>query len=900
MTPATLIETDTGDPPRLPSSPVSDDSVCFDSLVQDSSDPNDTDDEYDHSWLNESSDDDEDDEIRDGNADVYDPNDTGKGDDINESDEEADEAKVASSLAMPEEDLRVAKACTDANKAFSATQDSGTPLKRTTHRINESGNSDHIKEVLLDELGPMNTVPRVDILRWISPAYEDLAEESRINEFLRESGEYHKGRWRCIPKNPKLEKVLYDPVCDLWNAILDEFMPARREDMRRAVATDRVKIKHHAIHASSPDICIEASGPSFTLVSGEMIGFSNIAAFIDAKLETDASNCQAHMVQLGGYARQTFIQQPNRMFVRCLIMTQHRARLFHFDRSGVQYTPLFNYHARPRLFVRIVLGLSSLDERRLGLDPSFQWIIGPQGVKLGGTLETVRDDGSVITYDLDMEEDIFDRTSIRGRGTVCWPVRDRETGERVLVKDYWMSEGRTPEYELLQKVRYTPGLCHLISHEEGRPETKDFRGDLSALRAVIFHNRKSIRIIIKFYGTSVDNFKSPEEMLAALRDAIQAHQTLYTMGILHRDITFNNILIGIRGFESEDGERGVLIDLDMAIENVRPILDICKDFRSGTTMFQPIMVTKFFDLSHLQLGKEMIPAQDYLDDLESIFWILVFLLFFYKPNGEKVPHHALHDMIWRFEDAAYSYKEKTSFLNNKSNLYLAQRAIHPDWHASCFQLFRKLYERFDSIHQAKEVAFFEIKNPLPNGTVPNRFSDLLEDVNGNYSYIIELFDDALKAVVDAKKEALIAALNDADAPSSPAVSEPAPVVSTPRKPRTRALRRDSPLVALSLTQRTPKRTRNSNPEAGPSNGGIEDLQSPRRPKRRCGVPGPSRLSQAESFENDVDSDDGDMPDESPTRRLPKRRCIAGPSNLQPQAEPVEDDDMEEDEQEDDF
>ena len=57
------------------------------------------------------------------------------------------------------------------------------------------------------------------------------------------------------------------------------------------------------------------------------------------------------------------------------------------------------------------------------------------------------------------------------------------------------------------------------------------------------------------------------------------------MGILHRDITFNNILIGIKGFESEDGERGVLIDLDMAIENVRPILDICKDFRTVSAFF---------------------------------------------------------------------------------------------------------------------------------------------------------------------------------------------------------------------------------------------------------------------------------------------------------------------------
>jgi hypothetical protein len=216
-----------------------------------------------------------------------------------------------------------------------------------------------------------------------------------------------------------------------------------------------------------------------------------------------------------------FIQQPNRMFVRCLIITEHRARLFHFDRSGVQYSPLFNYHDRPSVFIRLVLGLSSTDESLVGLDKSFQWVTGPQGVKIGGILETVRDDKSVIRYDLDMKEDIFNRTSIRGRGTVCWPVKDRETGERFLVKDYWMSEGRTPEYELLEEVKNTPGLCHMISHEEGRAETKNFRGDPSALKKGQFHNRKSIRITIKFYGTSIDNFRSPEEMLAALRDAIR-------------------------------------------------------------------------------------------------------------------------------------------------------------------------------------------------------------------------------------------------------------------------------------------------------------------------------------------------------------------------------------------
>ncbi|RXW16169.1 hypothetical protein EST38_g9687 [Candolleomyces aberdarensis] len=709
-----------------PLPPVVEDVEYSDLLTHDRLDANASDDEYNQTWAEDSNDN-------------Y---------DVESTDEEDDRANIASALL---EDP-VENACITANKSFSATQDSGTPLKSTTHRMKEFEGSETIKKHLLEELGPMKSIPRADIVQWISPAYEHLATEGRINEFLSESGEYHKGRWHVIPRAPKLEKQLYDPVCELWNAILNYFGPPGIADMRKAFVTDRVPLKHHAIHTSSPDICVEASGPSFTLVPGEIIGFSNIATFADGKLERDALNLQAHMLQMGGYARQVFIQQPNRMFVRCLIITQRRARLFHFDRSGVQYSPLFDYHARPQLFIQLVLGLCSTDESVIGLDKSFQWITGPQGVKLGGILETVHNDKTVIKYDLDMEEEIFSRTSIRGRGTVCWPVKDFKTGERFLVKDYWMSEGRTPEYELLEKVRYTPGLCHMISHEEGRAETKDFRGDPCAFTRGKFHSRKSIRITIKFYGTSIDNFKSPEDMLSALRDAIQAHQVLYSMGILHRDITFNNILIGNKGFESEDGERGVIIDLDMAIENIRPILDICKDFRTGTIMFQSITVSKFFDSK--DLGEEILPAQDYLDDLESFFWILVFLLFIYKPNGEKAPFHSFHDRIWELQEQATSYRQKSSFINNKSILHTARKAIHPDWHAACFDLFLQLHEFVHNIHQAKEVRFFDRMAPLPDGTVPNRFSDLLEDVNRTYKYIIALFDETLKELKEstAKEE----------------------------------------------------------------------------------------------------------------------------------------------------
>lgn len=66
-------------------------------------------------------------------------------------------------------------------------------------------------------------------------------------------------------------------------------------------------------------------------------------------------------------------------------------------------------------------------------------------------------------------------------------------------------------------------------------------------------------------GRAIDRFKSFEEYLEACRDAIKGHQLLYqTAGILHRDISKNNIIIITA--ENDADPRGMLIDLDMAME----------------------------------------------------------------------------------------------------------------------------------------------------------------------------------------------------------------------------------------------------------------------------------------------------------------------------------------------
>jgi hypothetical protein len=207
------------------------------------------------------------------------------------------------------------------------------------------------------------------------------------------------------------------------------------------------------------------------------------------------------------------------MFVRTLVLTENRACLFHFDRSGAQYTPLFNIHDEPATFIRLILGLCSADERTLGFDDTVQWTVTADGSKAEGVVRTVGPDGTIATYQLAKDEAPFTRNNVRGRGTTCWAVKDSE-GNRFIVKDYWISEGQETEAKLLEEAKGLRGICQMVSYEENRFQTKDLRGNVKELEQGTFRNRKSTRILMKAYGPSIENFSSVAQVLAALRDAI--------------------------------------------------------------------------------------------------------------------------------------------------------------------------------------------------------------------------------------------------------------------------------------------------------------------------------------------------------------------------------------------
>src|SRR4051812_11492857 len=60
-------------------------------------------------------------------------------------------------------------------------------------------------------------------------------------------------------------------------------------------------------------------------------------------------------------------------------------------------------------------------------------------------------------------------------------------------------------------------------------------GDLS--------NRVHRRVILRDYGNSIYKASSRTSLLAALSGCIEGHESLRKAGVLHRDISINNLLI---------------------------------------------------------------------------------------------------------------------------------------------------------------------------------------------------------------------------------------------------------------------------------------------------------------------------------------------------------------------
>ncbi|KAJ2914088.1 hypothetical protein MD484_g6305, partial [Candolleomyces efflorescens] len=524
------------------------------------------------------------------------------------------------------------------------------------------------------------------------------------------------------------------------------WIDAVSQGARQLVDTRAIDIWHSQTdaptHSSRPSFVIKAVGPSFELPAtgsngtATTIGFSNIASCIEIQVDsTLTESTSEQLARAAIYARQIFLHQPNRQFVRVLILTGHNLRLFHFDSSGAQYTPLLDIHSDPHTFVRLVLGLSSPNEADIGLDTSIQWLI-ENGQKVSGTLTTRGTYGTDVVYPLLNINPFFSRSYIRGRCTTCWSVSEPRTGEWLLVKDSWRPDDKVSESVYLQEARGISGVAQMISCEPDRGQTKDLRSPGSHLPED-FQNRVNTRLVMKCYGAPIRKFTSASQLLRILRDAIAGHRMLLRKGILHRDVSPQNILAGKPA--AQDGDRGVLIDFDMAIRYHADGINLPADWKIGTRLYQSAMV-----LYSRDVPKPLI--HDHLDDLESFFYVFTHIIHEYDCHGVFYGLDDDSDLkAWDENEGRAAAIVKRGFLAASSTPHdIASR-----WPEACIQADHK-FQDFIRVMVQKKMAIIHKSSANP----ADLQKPLQLSFEEHYDHVLRLFDEGMEALeVEEAQEA---------------------------------------------------------------------------------------------------------------------------------------------------
>ncbi|KAH7890513.1 hypothetical protein F5I97DRAFT_1973062 [Phlebopus sp. FC_14] len=239
---------------------------------------------------------------------------------------------------------------------------------------------------------------------------------------------------------------------------------------------------------------------------------------------------------------------------------------------------------------------------------------------------------------------LFNAASIRGRGTVVWVVQaDKVVALKLSWQDVARKERRDKVLEILRNNKHHENILYPTALQKGEDSTlrtiRAFTTDevegWAAQRGI---ENRVLEVHIINLGRPVMFFWSVQDFVMGLRGALLGHKYLVQIGILHRDISENNILLAlIPGLI-----RGYITDFDMAIpyqmmapqkqspdimEVVHSVLSKKSDLlhsagpfkaeRTGTTPFMSINV----------LGRM---GHTHYDDVESFLYVLVLFFMTYK------------------------------------------------------------------------------------------------------------------------------------------------------------------------------------------------------------------------------------------------------------------------------
>ncbi|KAK5998909.1 hypothetical protein PT974_01293 [Cladobotryum mycophilum] len=174
-------------------------------------------------------------------------------------------------------------------------------------------------------------------------------------------------------------------------------------------------------------------------------------------------------------------------------------------------------------------------------------------------------------------------------------------------------------------------------------------------------NRIHRRVFVRDYGKPIYKATSIPDLLGALIGCINGHRSLYRAGLLHRDISINNLIINEA--ERDPLKRGYLIDLDLAI-SLQRLSASGAEGKTGTRAFMAIGALD---------GKQ----HSFMHDLESFFWVLFWISVHYDGSRHMLMDTNFHN--WNYDvDATIGLTKRG--LVSAEDFFLDQMAEHVTEH----------------------------------------------------------------------------------------------------------------------------------------------------------------------------------------------------------------------------
>ncbi|KAH8830945.1 hypothetical protein DL96DRAFT_1813921 [Flagelloscypha sp. PMI_526] len=248
------------------------------------------------------------------------------------------------------------------------------------------------------------------------------------------------------------------------------------------------------------------------------------------------------------------------------------------------------------------------------------------------------------------------------RGYIAYDTTEKRIG---WLKDSWVKrEGEAKEWDIIKNlnangVPFVPTfVCggHIANQQTLNDgflsEWKYGAKDVRSYPALI-HQRFFVREVGSFLRDSLE--KEPKchsrVVISRIAEAIHAHKKAFEVGYLHRDISEGNVL-HVR-IQTNEGlkDQALLIDWDMAKDMSNQEADLYE--RTGTWFFMSI-----------NMLASAPNDQGVLDDIESFFWLLVYLYLRYLPwksgefnstkDSEKTLREVFQHFFWNWSIEQYT------------------------------------------------------------------------------------------------------------------------------------------------------------------------------------------------------------------------------------------------------